>query len=113
MNIFTELTNKLVADAFYTGEVENEVRLLVEQRKKALEDFVLRRDSEREEWMETIEKLRCISIYDHPQNECTAVCAERGKNHCPCSTFCLNIGNVNIYSKVMLYLLFSYNSIVM
>ena len=62
MNIFTELTNKLVADAFYPGEVENEVRLLVEQRKKALEDFVLRRDSEREEWMETIEKLRCISI---------------------------------------------------
>ena len=71
----TELHPHIVADAFYNGEVENEIRHLVGEGWK-LQDFSFRNDSDRECIMEKIESIRCQRIYPH--YECTVECKERG-----------------------------------
>ena len=71
MIIKTELSARTVAEAFYNGELENELRRikLVEYRMK---------DSDRESCMEEIERIRRENIYPHPDSQCTAECKARG-----------------------------------
>ena len=73
-NLLVELTPKIVAEAFYNGEVESELR-----RIKRIE-YVFRNDSDREVCMEMIEEARRQNIYPHPPSECTEECKLRGKS---------------------------------
>ena len=75
------MTAKYAADAFYDGELESEVRLLVLLAKPpcSLSHFSFTRDSDREMIMETIEAIRSTSIYTHSETDCTSVCKKRGK----------------------------------
>lgn len=73
--IYAELHPHIVADAFYNGEIENEIRQLASEGWQVT-DFSFRSDSDRERIMEEIENIRCQRIYPH--NECTADCKERG-----------------------------------
>lgn len=73
-NLLTELSPKIVAEAFYNGEVENELRRI------SCTEFVFRNDSDRELCMEMIEKLRRQNIYPHLPSDCTQECKLRGKN---------------------------------
>ena len=71
----SELHPHIVADAFYNGEIENEIRQLVREGWK-FTNFSFKNDSDRERLMEVIESIRCERIYPH--YECTAECKERG-----------------------------------
>ena len=71
--ILTELSPKIVAEAFYTGEVENELR-----RVNCI-DYTFRSDSDREMCMEMIERVRRQNIYPHLPSDCTEECRLRGK----------------------------------
>ena len=80
-HFFTELSPHVVADAFYNGEVENEIRLLVTGSSRlTLSDFTFRKDSDREVIMEKIESIRSQTIYHH--HDCTPDCKKRGKPTC-------------------------------
>ena len=59
------MTEKIAADAFYNGEIENEIRFLVLATNPtfSLSHFTFKRDSDREETMEMIETIRSCSIY--------------------------------------------------
>ena len=73
-----ELNPHTVADAFYNGELESEIRLLVTTSGTVtLSDFTFRKDSDREALMEKIESIRSQSIYHH--HDCTPDCKKRGK----------------------------------
>ncbi|XP_064407505.1 uncharacterized protein LOC135352252 isoform X1 [Halichondria panicea] len=74
------MTEKIAADAFYNGEIENEIRFLVLATNPtfSLSHFTFKRDSDREETMEMIETIRSCSIYHHCETDCTAVCKKRG-----------------------------------
>ena len=75
-----ELNPHIVADAFYNGEVESEIRLLVNgSGSLTLTDFTFRKDSDREAIMEKIESIRSQTIYHH--HDCTTDCKKRGKPH--------------------------------
>ncbi|XP_064393011.1 uncharacterized protein LOC135340449 isoform X3 [Halichondria panicea] len=67
-----ELSPYIVGEAFYNGEVENELR-----RVNKI-DYRFHKDSEREECMERIEEVRRQSIYHHKEDTCTAECKKRG-----------------------------------
>ncbi len=75
------MTEKIAADAFYNGEIENEIRFLALATNPnfALSNFTFNRDSDREETMEMIEAIRSCSIYTHCETDCTDVCKKRGK----------------------------------
>ena len=73
---FTELTARLVSEAFYNSELESEVRLLVAEKKLTLNECIFRQDADRNNIMEKIESIRSHSIYPH--YKCTAECKERG-----------------------------------
>ncbi len=67
----------MAADAFYNGELEDEVRLLVaEHPSLQLCDFSFNVDADRERIMEQVESFRAQSIYPH--HSCTTECQERG-----------------------------------
>ena len=67
-----------MADAFYNGELESEIRLLVATSGTVtLSDFTFRKDSDREAMMENIESIRSQTIYHH--HDCTPDCKQRGK----------------------------------
>lgn len=77
---FIELRPHIVGEAFYTGEVENEIRhMLQENPGTTLLQFRFKTDSDREEVMKTIESIRVTSTYPHPPEECTPECKERGR----------------------------------
>ena len=66
--------------SLYTGEVENEIRhMLQENPGTTLLQFRFKTDSDREEVMKTIESIRVTSTYPHPPEECTPECKERGR----------------------------------
>ena len=67
-----ELTPKVVASAFWRGEVENELRRI------GMMDFKFKMDSDYEKCMTVIDELRRESIYPHPPSDCTAECIARG-----------------------------------
>ena len=68
-----------VGDAFYNGELENEIRILVTTSGTVnLSDFTFRKDSDREAIMEKIESIHSQTIYHH--HDCTPVrLQKRGK----------------------------------
>ena len=73
-----EVNPHTVADAFYNGELESEIRLLVTTSGTVtLSDFTFRKDSDREALMEKIESICSQTIYHH--HECTPDCKKRGK----------------------------------
>ena len=73
-----ELNPHTVADAFYNGELENEIRLLATTSDTVnLSDFTFRKDSDREAIMEKIESIRSQTMYHH--HDCTPDCKQRGK----------------------------------
>ena len=74
------MSAKVAADAFYNGEVENEVRLLLKDSSMQLDDFKMKKDSDREVLMEKIESIRSHTIYHHHQHECTQECKQRGRH---------------------------------
>ena len=81
-HILSAMTAKYAADAFYNGELESEIRLLVQLAEPpcSLSHFSFIRDSDREDIMETIEAIRSTSIYTHSETDCTSVCKKRGKS---------------------------------
>ena len=68
-----------MADAFYWGELEAELRLIGHS------DYHFKKDSNREACMEMIEGVQRMSTYPHPAGECTPDCNKRGT----CSLFML------------------------
>ena len=67
-----ELTPHIAAEAFYTGELEAELRRI------GYVDYYFKYDSDREKCMEMIESKRRKMIYPHPQVDCFADCKSRG-----------------------------------
>ena len=61
-----------MADAFYTGELEGELRLIGHV------DYLFKKDSDRELCTEMIEGIRRTSTYPHPTVEYASDCKERG-----------------------------------
>ena len=74
LNLFyAEPNPHTVADAFYNGELESEIRLLATTRGTVtLSDFTFRKDSDREALMEKTESIRSQTIYHH--HDCTPDC---------------------------------------
>ena len=52
-----ELTPRIVGEAFYNGELENELRRI------GRIDYLFKRDSDRERCMEVVEEVCCASLY--------------------------------------------------
>ena len=78
------MSAKIVAEAFYNGELENEIRLLVEENNTLkLADFVYMKDSDRDVLMENIEAIRSSTIYRHHHHQRTQECKHRGDNPGP------------------------------
>ena len=67
-----ELTPRKVGEAFYNGELENELRRI------GRIDYLFKRDSDRERCMEVVEEVRCASLYPHQDVDCTNDCKKRG-----------------------------------
>ena len=75
---YAEPNRHTVADAFYNGELESEIRLLVTTRGTVtLSDFTFRKDSDREALMEKTESIHSQTVYHH--HECTPDC-KKGTN---------------------------------
>ena len=66
--IYTELTSRIVGDAFYWG------KLWLIGRS----DYCFQKDSDREVCMDMIESIRRTGTYPHTESECTADCKKRG-----------------------------------
>ena len=66
------MTPKVVAKAFWIGEVEMELRRL------GREDFRFHADKDLEMCMDMIEDIRRQSIYPHPESDCRTECKLRG-----------------------------------
>ncbi len=64
-----DISASTVAEAFYWGEVENELRAINM-------DYFFRKDSDRESCMEAIEEKRREKIYPHLT--CEEECKKRG-----------------------------------
>ena len=67
-----ELTPRIVGEAFYNGELENELRRIGKI------DYLFKRDSDRERCMEVVEEVRCASLYPHLDMDCTDDSKKRG-----------------------------------
>ena len=70
--IIAELSPRTVAEAFYNGETENELR------RMGKVDYRFKKDSDREECMTMIETFRRERIYPHNAQTCTKDCKQRG-----------------------------------
>ena len=67
-----ELSPKVVASAFWRGEVENELRRI------GMVDYKFNLDSDYEKCMAVIDEMRREHTYPHPPNDCTEECRARG-----------------------------------
>ena len=67
-----ELSPHIVSEAFYSGELEAELRRIGHI------DYRFRYDSDRETCMEMIEKIRRKTLYEHPPADCVEECKKRG-----------------------------------
>ena len=72
------MTPKNVADAFYTGELEAELRRI------GKETVVFKADKDRETHMEMVENCRRETLYPHPESACSPACRERDVLHKIC-----------------------------
>ena len=71
--LLAEMTPRIVAEAFYNGELENELRRI------GRIEFRMLKDSDRDGCMEMIEELRRQTVYPH--GTCTPECKKRGNVH--------------------------------
>ena len=71
--VYTELSPHTVAEAFYTGEIEADLR------RVGNIEYPFRYDSDREVCMDDIEKRRRKNLYPHLPSDCTEGCKNRGK----------------------------------
>ena len=78
-----------VGEAFYTGELEHEIR------EVGLVDFRFKKDSDREKCMESVEELRKHHLYPHPSSDCTEACQKRGM---PSSVKCVECATLMKYN---------------
>ena len=69
-----ELIPKNAADAFWNGELENEVRTLSQENALRLDEAIFHTDSDWEKIMDEIECIRSTSIYTH--SNCSSECKE-------------------------------------
>ena len=70
---YAEPNPHTMVDAFYNGELESEIRLLVTTRGTVtLSDFTFRKDSDREALTEKTESIHSQTIYHH--HDCTPDC---------------------------------------
>ena len=69
---FLEFDRKVVADSFWWGELEAELR------DHGWEDYRFQTDSDREECMRKIEEERCKTTYPHNKEDCSDLCRARG-----------------------------------
>ena len=67
-----ELSSRIVAKAFYVGELESELRRIGKI------DYRFHLDSDLEKCMEMVESVRRESLYPHPPHMCTEECKKRG-----------------------------------
>ena len=75
VNFLTGFGEKQVASAFWNGEMESKLREI-----GVLEFFgKLKTDNDREDVMNEIDKIRAKSVYEHPPEDCSDVCKQRGK----------------------------------
>ena len=70
--LYTELTPRTVGEAFYNGELEDELHTIGKI------DYRFKMDSDREVCMQMIEEDRRETTYPHPESQCTADCKSRG-----------------------------------
>ena len=70
-----ELSAKVVARAFWIGELENELRHIGKL------DYCFKRDEDLDECMQMIEEERRCTVYPHRAADCTTECKERGNNN--------------------------------
>ena len=66
-----EYTVHLVGEAFYNGELENELRRIGKI------DYLFKRDSDREKCMEVVKEVSRASLYSHLDMDCTDDCKKR------------------------------------
>ena len=71
LHMLTELSQRLVGEAFYNGELESELRRIGKV------DFRFKKDSDRDKCMEMIEIERRCNMYPHPSSECVDECGKR------------------------------------
>ena len=68
---------KQVAAAFWNGEMERELRDL-----GRLDFFgLMKQDEDREKVMSEIDNVRAKSVYNHPTEDCSDACKERGEKN--------------------------------
>ena len=72
LRLYIELTPHLAAEAFYTGEVENELREI------GCIDYRFFSNGDRQPCMEMIEERRIQNLYPHPADSCSTDCQKRG-----------------------------------
>ena len=77
IHLLLELSPKNVADAFWNGELEHEVRALSRENALTLDETTFYMDSDRENIMDEVESVRSCSIYPHLH--CSSECKERGE----------------------------------
>ena len=71
-SLLIELSPRIVSEAFYNGELENELRRI------NMVDYRFKKDSDREECMGIIEEIRRGKLYPHVVDMCTDECKRRG-----------------------------------
>ncbi len=69
------MTAENAAQAFYIGELEQELRRLNRT------DYVFKSDGDREKCFEMIESVRRENVYPHPESECSPGCKARGMRY--------------------------------
>ena len=69
----TDLDRRTMADAFWWGEVEADIR-----EKKFVDSVFFKTKEDREEYMKLAEKIRQVSLYEHPLEDCSEDCKKRG-----------------------------------
>eukprot|EP00105_Crassostrea_gigas_P020716 XP_011439576.1 PREDICTED: uncharacterized protein LOC105336802 isoform X2 [Crassostrea gigas] len=67
------MTRKNTMEAFFNGELENELR-----DRKLVDTVSFSEDASREKVMKHIDTLRRTELYPHPQDECSEKCKQRG-----------------------------------
>ncbi len=77
ISFLERLDRKVVASAFWWGEVEEELHRLGKI------DYLFFKDGDREKCMEDIERIRRTGLYPHPPEDCTEDCKKRGKPFLP------------------------------
>ena len=69
--LFIELSPRIVSEAFYNGELENELRRI------NMVDYRFKKDSDREECMGIIEEIRRGKLYHYVVDMCTDECKQK------------------------------------